>query len=194
MSVSSILLNDAFPVQPAGIYYCKETELYDYPFFLRFEHPIRERLDSTEQNTITHREFHFYFHSRDYTSSEAMLQTRTYSIMNQLFLFAMDYFEQLQDLCVEDETPSEFMQTVILDTVSLIYPVLQLVHTFHTTYKGKSDAFTESFRSFLHDFQECFCLLEDYFQDTERIKLNLFRYLVDELVKTSNRKDTNITV
>jgi hypothetical protein len=148
------------------IYFDEKQKLYNFPFVVKY---------NNHEHTID-----FYFNSGDYIDQETMLKERIDYCSKQLFNHFMEYFEYLQEICLDDsiEANNESVDKInsVLSTIVNLYGTFGKIHC--------NSMVTIRLRELLDELVEMFLLLEDYYTIERKKELHNWKLSVNALLKS----------
>ena len=146
------------------IYFDKQQNLYNFPFTIKY---------NNHEHTIN-----FYFNSGDYVDQESMLKERIDYCSKELFNHFMEYFEYLQEICLDDsiEANNESVHNIneLLRTILSLYNIFGKIHC--------NSMVSIRLRELLDELVEMFLLLEDYYTIERKKELHNWKVAVNNLL------------
>jgi hypothetical protein len=146
------------------IYFDKQQNLYNFPFTIKY---------NNHEHIIN-----FYFNNGDYVDQESMLKERIDYCSKQLFNHFMEYFEYLQEICLDDsiEANNESVDNIneLLRTILSLYNIFGKIHC--------NSMVTNRLRELLDELVEMFLLLEDYYTIERKKELHNWKVAVNNLL------------
>jgi hypothetical protein len=148
------------------IYFDEKQQLYNFPFKVKY---------SNYDHSID-----FYFNTGDYIDQETMLKERIDYCSKQLFNHFMEYFEHLQEICLDDSIEASN------ESVDKINSILGIIVALCGTF-GKihcNPMVTSRLKELLDELVEMFLLLEDYYTVERKKELHNWKLAVNALLKS----------
>jgi hypothetical protein len=146
------------------IYFDKKEQLYNFPFTIKY---------NDRDYTID-----FLFNEGQYIDQESMLKDRIDYCSKELFNHFMEYFEHLQEICLDDsiDASNETVDNIngILKTIITLYQVFGKIHC--------NSMVTNRIRELLDELVEMFLLLEDYYTIERKKELHNWKLAVNKLL------------
>jgi hypothetical protein len=146
------------------IYLDEEKQMYNFPFSIKY---------NNYEHTIN-----FLFKKDQYADQDSMLRERIDYCSRELFNHFMEYFEHLQEICLDDsiEATNETTDKMnsILKTILTLYEVFGKIHCNPTI--------TNKLKELITELDVMFLLLEDYYTIERKRELHNFKPLVNNLL------------
>lgn len=146
------------------IYLDEEKQMYNFPFSIKY---------NNYEHTIN-----FLFKKDQYADQDSMLRERIDYCSRELFNHFMEYFEHLQEICLDDsiEATNETTDKMnsILKTILTLYEVFGKIHCNPTI--------TNKLKELITELDVMFLLLEDYYTIERKRELHNFKPIVNNLL------------
>jgi predicted YcjX-like family ATPase len=146
------------------IYLDGEKQMYNFPFSIKY---------NNYEHTIN-----FLFKKDQYADQDSMLRERIDYCSRELFNHFMEYFEHLQEICLDDsiEATNETTDKMnsMLKTILTLYEVFGKIHCNPTI--------TNKLKELITELDVMFLLLEDYYTIERKRELHNFKPLVNNLL------------
>jgi hypothetical protein len=147
------------------IYFDEQKQLYNFPFTIKY---------NNRDLTID-----FLFNEGQYVDQESMLKDRIDYCSKELFNHFMEYFERLQEICLDDsiEANNESVDDIngVLRTILTLYEVFWKIHC--------NSMVTNRIMELLDELVEMFLLLEDYYTIERKKELHNWKLVVNNILE-----------